>query len=430
MTAPPESASLDQPETSLRSRLSGRTVRTVAGLFVSDLVIRVAVAISFAVVSRRFGDLQYANYQLLRSAGSFLLAVVGLGSGVLLSRQLAQSPDLRLSLRYLRRSMLAFGAFIVLAVAGEELGHLWSRNVSLSLGAVAAYALGLVLLDHTTAYYWGLSGFARMQAALVFVSVVPLVAAGLAPNAATFSWLLPGIMLGGGLLSLMSIYRTYPTSPASVVRPTPPGARTLNDICMTALITVPPFVAASFNKVDAAGVATGLSAIVLWGSLTVPVSRVMLPFATKMLASGRPEALRRLSLLLAASAALPGLLASAAIWFFGAQLAARVLKLDQDQVRHIQLIGLACPGYGVYGIVRSSLDADRPSAALAVSGSALGVYLAAALFAWQLTSIQAVRFLDVALAVALTVLGGGTLLLAIKRPSTGRSELPPNDLLG
>lgn len=394
-----------------------------------------------AIVARRWGPSGFGRYSIYFELVAILQPALLVGLGVALPKFLAASDGAqpggaaeRMLVAALCLEAAVVGAFsgVALAARGVWVPSFFGDSAprraewilvalvsaSCLFGIVSGYLRGRLWLGRANVLTFSYVGLAPLLSALLASSVEQFFAV------LSFVWVCSAAWAG-------RLGRLGPLPPVRSVLPIARGLaafgsrRVPGELALFSLFSLPTLMAARSLGVESGGyVAFSISAVTLLGAVFVPVSLVLLPVLSGQLARGELERARRHLRRLVPGTMGISLVMLAAVEM-GAPLAVRVYLGPgfQPAVDQLRLIGLAIPGYVLFIVTRSVLDAvhHRP-VSLRWAFVALAVLSLVTLGPGLSRSSVGIGF-----ALAMTVLGVGSwvsMMVTVRSPGGPGHDRP------
>ncbi len=284
-------------ETRSPNRTAGRWAHL--GTYGAELLVLLGTVAVFKLAVLRFGTEGFEPYTVVRRTISFGQTVLLFGLGVALVRFVAMARSVPEQVGLLRTvakplGLVCAAVLVLCAAMPDTLSELFfgDRGHGALLPPVGLLTVGLLL--HALIYsYW--RGQLRMHLAnllqVVNLGVVPCAAMWWGPDLPTVLWATGVawcVFSGAGLVPVLFSKRMVPTSSerSRLLRyglPRVPG-----DLVLASLLTVPVYVVNHVNGLGAgAQVAFGLTLVNLASSVYSPLSLLLLPTASGLLAAKR-----------------------------------------------------------------------------------------------------------------------------------------------
>lgn len=402
--------------------------------FVVEFFVLAASLATLRLAATHWGAAGFGDFVLARRALGWIQLPALLGMHLALARFVAMADaggDSARAAGYLRggaQTILASLAAVVtlLLLLQRPLAFLLlgDATATASIRAVALAVAGLVA--HTVAY-GALRGRRRTRSA----NILQALSLGIVPVAVIT---LPGVtvvryltftglaMLVGGVVVAVTLLRSVPQWPVAT---SSPGAtrvlrgellaygalRVPGELALGALFALPVVLAAHRAGTVAAGqIGLALSLLQLVGALFSPLGQALLPAISARVARGEVEGVRRMVRLIALAGVVIAtlasvLLATATPWLLGRFFGPEFVPATAL----VRIVVMAGVPYGVYVLLRAVLDAVhcRPL-------NARNLVIALATFLLVALAMGTTRGLALGILVGMTVLGGRTLIDALR----------------
>lgn len=373
------------------------------------------------ILAHRWSGADFGRYQVAYRALALLQPSLTLGMSVALTRSLAKTdgskPERQLAAAAIPVALTLSAVTILVTLFDEQASELLFGQS----GRVGTVHAALALLWGSSVYVIGssyLSGrFLFLRANILFLlymGLIPLTAAILLPSPNSVLW----FTAAGWVVATLLLVVSRPDRPASSDRTsTLSSSRELlrygvrripGELSLFGLLNLPPIIAVHNSGIRTAGyVGVAMSLITLAGTLSSPLSTVLLPYASREGLRLTSSVRRILSLNAAA------LLGFTLVAFGAAPLIARYLLNAPDTTATvIRITSLAFIPYGGFVAVRGYVDA-RALAPVTMHATvwALGIFIAAALVLASLGVVHGTLF---AMVLAMWLLFSRCLVLATR----------------
>jgi O-antigen/teichoic acid export membrane protein len=404
--------------------------------FVAEGLFILSYLIVFRVVADHFGPRGFGEYALARRTLAFLLPIGAIGLDIAIARYVAYAAGRPVEQRaYLPAALvllaLAVGLQVVVLLVFRDF---WA---GLFFGSEAYVSLvpPMVLLVAGNALfavaYGNLRGHLRITEAnllrVLVHAILPLGAALLIRDSVSTLLLVMGggwVLLSGGALALTRMSIDKPLLRAAELAkyslPRVPG-----DLLALVLFALPGIIVAHVADITVAGqVAFGIAALGMIASAVYPAGFVLLPVASRLLASGSVDRLR--AQVFGVGRVVVALIVVSILIFevFATPIVSAYLgPAFAGSVSTLRILMLGALPWGVYISLRSVIDARHKRAV-----NAINVAVAFAVFAVLMVVSRA--FTDQATAVvpvfvvSLYVLGTLTAIEVIRIARTGAPAQP------
>jgi O-antigen/teichoic acid export membrane protein len=404
--------------------------------FVAEGLFILSYLIVFRVVADHFGPRGFGEYALARRTLAFLLPIGAIGLDIAIARYVAYAAGRPVEQRaYLPAALvllaLAVGLQVVVLLVFRDF---WA---GLFFGSEAHVSLvpPMVLLVAGNALfavaYGNLRGHLRITEAnllrVLVHAILPLGAALLIRDSVSTLLLVMGggwVLLSGGALALTRMSIDKPLLRAAELAkyslPRVPG-----DLLALVLFALPGIIVAHVADITVAGqVAFGIAALGMIASAVYPAGFVLLPVASRLLASGSVDRLR--AQVFGVGRVVVALIVVSILIFevFATPIVSAYLgPAFAGSVSTLRILMLGALPWGVYISLRSVIDARHKRAV-----NAINVAVAFAVFAVLMVVSRA--FTDQATAVvpvfvvSLYVLGTLTAIEVIRIARTGAPAQP------
>ncbi len=344
-------------------------------VFLADFLVILSTILIYRLADRFLGQSGFSEYVLVRRTLSLAMPVLFLGVGVALPRQVAlvESRPGESPLPSFLAALLIVGvptAACVLAanIFPGALSHLIFGDAGhASIVASMSFVLvGLSLNGLCYAYFRGRMLFGRGSLlCAVSVGLIPVGAFWLAEGSVASVLRITGLSVTAvSLVGLVSIFASARIDFSRVVERGKAllsyGVRRVpGNFALSALLSTPAILAAHFVGLREAGmVGFGCALVGLGGSAVAPIGKILLPEASRMLATGRRAELRRhvhKLLWFGLGLAIPGTALALLLMNVGVKL-----YLGPEYVAMagtVRVVIVAAPAYVVYVCLRSVIDA-------------------------------------------------------------------------
>jgi len=404
--------------------------------FVAEGLFILSYLAVFRIVADHFGPRGFGEYALARRTLAFLLPIGAIGLDIAIARYVAYAAGRPVEQRaYLPAALVLLAAAVGLQAA-VLLGFqdFWGGLFFGSSAYVSLVAPMVVLVAGNALFavaYGNLRGHLRITQAnvlrVVVHAVVPLGAALFVRDSVSSLLFVMGggwMILSGGALALTRMSIDKPISRATELAryslPRVPG-----DLLALVLFALPGIIVAHVADITVAGqVAFGIAGLGMVASAVYPVGFVLLPVASRLLASGSVERLR--AQVFGVARVVVGLIiVSIAIFevFATPIVSAYLGPAFAGSVTTLRVLMLGALPWGIYISLRSVIDARHKMALNAINVAVAFAVFTVLMIVLQIWVAPATAVVPV-FVVSLYVLGTLTSIEVVRIARTGASALP------
>jgi O-antigen/teichoic acid export membrane protein len=402
--------------------------REYAPTFLTEFAVMASQILVYKLAAHDFGKQGFSEYAVARRTVSLLYPVALMGLGVALPRFLGHASGrdgARVPNYYgaTLRCVCVIAAVFMLFVNlfSGRFAYLFFGNRSYSYLIFPMSVLLVALVLHATIYSY-FRGHLKMQKAnalqLMNLAIVPLLA--------FWFWgtSVRTVLLAAGIVTLCGVFLGFLFTPMGALLKGSLAEiklllgyglqRLVGDFALTALMTLPVTIMVHLRGVEETGFFSfGITVLSLIGSAFAPIGLILLPKASRMLAEGALADLQAHIVRIMKATIVVSLSMNLVLSVFAGRLIEIYLgPRFPEAAFYVRLFAFGALPYATYCVLRGLVDAFYLRGVNAINALiALSIFLLWTFVVW---TVRGTPYIPAGLLVAVFVLGGLTVLEAIK----------------